>query len=111
MQDVFAEIGGFGSIVLIIAKFINYAVSSFNMVYDTLKLMPFTSCPLENNKTFNENMRKSEPVTRPFKLENLNKKREEIKHIRLYNHERNVKKVMNDELSEEGKDESNKLKE
>ena len=71
--------------------------------------MPFTSCPLENNKFFNENMRKPEPIIKPFNIENINAKREEIKHIRLYNHERNVKKVMNDELSEERKDESNKI--
>ena len=71
--------------------------------------MPFTSCPLENNKFFNENMRKPEPIIKPFNIENINTKREEIKHIRLYNHERNVKKVMNDELSEERKDESNKI--
>ena len=106
LQDVFAEIGGFGSVVVMIARFINFIVSRFSMLYDTQQLI---SQALKDNKTIHEKKRKSDPVMRPFKLDDINKKREEIKHIRLYNSERNVKKVMNTELSEEGKEECNNI--
>ena len=76
------------------------------MLSDTQHLI---SQALENNKTVHERIRKSDPMIKPFILENINKKAEEIKHIRLFHSEVNVKKVMNNELSEEGKDESNKI--
>ena len=89
-----------------IARFINYIVARFSMLSDTQHLI---SQALENNKTIHVRMRKSEPNLKIFKLENINQKAEEIKRIRLYHSARNVKKVMNTEFSEEGKDESNKI--
>ena len=107
LKDVFSEIGGFGSLAIMVARFINYIVSRFKMLSDTQILI---SQALENNKTIHQKMRKSEPNIKPFQLENLNKKSEEIKRIRLYHSERNVKKVIStSELSEEGKDESNNI--
>ena len=106
LQDFFSEIGGFGSLAIMIARFINYIVSRFNMLSDTQILI---SQALENNKTIHQKMRKSEPIIKPFQLENLNKNSGEIKRIRLYHSERNVKKVISTELSEEGKDESNNI--
>ena len=106
LQDVFSEIGGFASLVIMFARFINYIVSRFSMLSDTQHLI---SQALENNKKVHERIRKSDPMIKPFILENINKKAEEIKHIRLFHSEVNVKKVMNNELSEVGKDESNKI--
>ena len=76
------------------------------MSYDTQQLI---SQALEDNKKIHERIRKSDPILKSFKLENISGGVEKIKHIRLYNSERNVKKVMNTELSEEGKDENNKI--
>ena len=106
LQDVFSEIGGFGSLTIMIARLINYIVSRFSMLYDTQQLI---SQALEDNKKIHERIRKSDPILKSFKLENISGGVEKIKHIRLYNSERNVKKVMNTELSEEGKDENNKI--
>ena len=106
LQDVFSEIGGFGSLVIMFARFINYIVARFSMLFDTQNLI---SQALDNNKTIHEKMRKSEPIIKPFNLENINKKAEVINRIRLYNSEKNFKKVMNTELSEGEKDENNKI--
>ena len=76
------------------------------MLFDTQNLI---SQALDNNKTIHEKMRKSEPIIKPFNLENINKKAEVINRIRLYNSEKNFKKVMNTELSEGEKDENNKI--
>ena len=63
------------------ARFINYIVARFSMLFDTQNLI---SQALENNKKVHERIRKSEPMIKPFILENINKKAEEIKHIRLF---------------------------
>ena len=51
-----------------IARFINYIVSRFSMLSDTQHLI---SQALENNKTIHERIRKSEPMIKPFILENM----------------------------------------
>ena len=59
MEDVFSEIGGFGSLVIMFARFINHIVARFSMLFDTQNLI---SQALDNNKTIHEKMRKSEPI-------------------------------------------------
>ena len=105
IQDALPQIGGFGSVVIMIAKCINYLISRFIMLKDTQKLI---SSVLKDNNTIFERIKKSQNF-RPFMGEISNRKKEEITHLRLFNSERNVKQIMNTEISEDGKDEDKKI--
>ena len=75
------------------------------MLKDTQKLI---SSVLKDNNTIFERIKKSQNF-RPFMGEISNRKKEEITHLRLFNSERNVKQIMNTEISEDGKDEDKKI--
>ena len=105
IQDALPQIGGFGSVAIMIAKCINYLISRFSMLYDTQKLI---SNLLKDNNTVYERIKKT-PSLRSFMGENSNRKIEEFKSLRIFNSERNVKKVINTLISEDGKDEDKKI--
>ena len=106
IQDALPQIGGFGSVVIMIAKCINFLVSRFTMLSDTHQLI---SNVLRDNDSVYERIKKS-PSLRLFMRENILKKKEEIQHIRLFNSERNVNKVKNSENSiDDSKDDNNKI--
>ena len=102
IQDSLPQIGGFGSVVIMIAKCINYLISRYTMLSDTQKLI--------NNILKDNNMKKTQ-ILKPFMGErNFKKKIEEPRNLRLFNSEKKIiKKVMNTELSEDGKDEDKKI--
>ena len=56
LQDALPGIGGFGSVIMMIAKCINYFVSRFTMLADTKQLI---SHVLNENQTIYEKMKKS----------------------------------------------------
>ena len=105
IQDALPQIGGFGSVAIMIAKCINYLISRFTMLYDTQQLI---SSVLKDNNTVYEGIKKTSSL-KPFMGESSNRKIEEFKSLRLFNSARNVKKVMNTLISEDGKDEDKKI--
>ena len=105
IQDALPQIGGFISVIIMVAKCINYLISRFKMLTDTKKLI---SEILKDKNTIYENIKKSSSL-RQFMGERNFKKNEEFRDLRHFNSERNVKKVMNTELSEDGKDEDKKI--
>jgi len=105
IQDALPQIGGFVSIAIMIAKCINYLISRFTMLYDTQQLI---SNLLKDNNTVYERIKKT-PSLRSFMGENSNRKIEEFKSLRLFNSERNVKKVINTLISEDEKDDDKKI--
>ena len=75
------------------------------MLYDTQQLI---SSVLKDNNTVYEGIKKTSSL-KPFMGESSNRKIEEFKSLRLFNSARNVKKVMNTLISEDGKDEDKKI--
>ena len=80
LQDVLSEIGGFGSIVITIAKCINYFVFRFNMLADTKELI---SLVLKDNDPVQDNFKKVQSINQLIE-ENINKKIESNKNIKIF---------------------------
>ena len=95
LQDMLSEIGGLGSVIIMIAQSLNYLVSRFTMLSDTRELI-FSL--FNDNNSININERKSHNINQLFE-ENAYKRREEDKNIKI-----NVNK----ENTENGKYDSNK---
>ena len=103
IYDALAEIGGFGSIIIMIAKIINYIIARFNMLSDTQQLI---SNLVKKNDTIYERIVSSKNLRR-FIEENERDKEEENKKIKIFNQRLN--KITNTENSDEGKSESKKI--
>ena len=106
IQDALPQIGGFGSVVIMIAKCINFLICRFVMLSDTQKLI---SNVLNDNNTVYERIRKS-PSIKLFMSDNNIRKKDNIQHVRLFHSERNIQKRINTENSNDDlKEENNKI--
>ena len=79
IQNVFSEIGGFGSIIMMIAHCINYLISRFNMLADTQELIS-NILNKNENQTVYEKIIQSPRIRRYIK----NDQNEENKNIKKF---------------------------
>ena len=98
LQEVLSDIGGFGSIIIMLAKFLNYLFYSFTMLFDTKQLI---SIVLKNdNNTINAGFRNFQNISKLIE-ENNDNQNEEDKNIKIFETRTNFNKMKNSENSED----------
>ena len=105
LMDAIPHIGGYASATMMIAKFINYLIFRFNLLFDTQELI---SNVLNKNNSVYENIKKSPSIMKLIKNNN-NKKNNENLIIKTFDTGQNNNKRNNTEYSEDGKDENNNI--
>ena len=105
IRDAMAEMGGYANIIIMLAKFINYLISKFNMLKDTQELI---SSVLKKNNLVYEKIIKT-PSIEKFIGENDNLKNKNMTlNIKQLNSEQ-VNSKMNIENAENVKEEDKKI--
>ena len=62
MQEVLSDIGGFGSIIIMLAEFLNYLVYRFTMLFDTKQLISLVL--KKNNNSIHESFRNFQNISK-----------------------------------------------
>ena len=105
IRDAMAEMGGYANIIIMLAKFINYLISKFNMLRDTQELI---SSVLKKNNLVYEKIIKT-PSIEKFIGENDNLKNKNMTlNIKQLNSEP-INTKMNVENAEDGKEDDKKI--
>ena len=104
LQELLSDIGGFGSIIIILAQFLNYLVYRFTMLSDTKQLI---SLAIKKNNSIHESFRSFQNISKLIE-ENNNNQNDEDKNIKIFETKTNLKKMKNIENSEE-KNKCNKI--
>lgn len=100
-----SEIGGFGSIVITIAKCINYFVFRFNMLADTKELI---SLVLKNNDPVQDNIKRVQSINQLLE-ENINQKKESSNNLKIYDSKKIIQNIRDIENSGVGREEDNQI--
>ena len=104
LTEALPEIGGVINAIMMIARFINYLISRFNLLSDTKDLI---SDVLKQNYSVYENIKKSKSI-KQF-LENNKQTENENLTIKKFESGQNIKRFKFPENLEEEKDEDNKI--
>ena len=105
LQDALSDIGGIANLILIMAQCINYLIARYNMLVDTQELMVNI---IKKNISIYENLIKAHNPKKFIRV-NVQKKKEDNSTLKLFNSNKNIKKVINTENSEIEKEEDKKI--
>ena len=105
LQDALSDIGGIANLILIMAQCINYLIARYNMLVDTQELMVNI---IKKNISIYENLIKAHNPKKFIRV-NVQKKNEDNSTLKLFNSNKNIKKVINTENSEIEKEEDKKI--
>ena len=105
LQDALSDIGGYGSIITLMAKCLNYLIARFKILTDTQEIL---SKILNKNISVYEKLAKTKSLKK-FIEEKNDKNNEEENKIKIYDSGQNIKKLINKAKSEDGKDGDKKI--
>ena len=107
-SDMLSKIGGFGTVIILIAQCFNYFFFSFSTFSDTQILLSYV---MKYNNSRYENMRQRKDINKLFE-ENINNQEEDDNNLRIYDREQKNIKIININNSGDSKnddDNNNKI--
>ena len=105
IYDILSEIGGYANIIIIIAQYINYIISRFNMLSDTQELL--SNIVLKNNSLYNDIIFSKN--IKQFMINNINKKNEDNQILKMNNIKQNKNNLINTDNSCDGEKDISKI--
>ena len=90
-SDMLSKIGGFGTVIILIAQCFNYFFFSFSTFSDTQILLSYV---MKYNNSRYENMRQRKDINKLFE-ENINNQKGDDNNLRIYDREQKNIKIIN----------------
>ena len=104
-SDMLSEIGGLGTVIILIAQCFNYFFFSFSTFSDTQILLSYV---MKYNNSRYENMRQRKDINKLFE-ENINNQNEDDNNLRIYDREQKNIKIININNSGDSKNDDDNI--